>query len=632
MIKFGLIGCLALTIILLGLRLPDTPPRQYRDPVPPSQKVAHSSHCAGCHGYDDTKMALVDEAGNDVNIYDDWQISMMGLSAHDPFWRATLAHEVNLFPTAQAAIETTCLKCHAPLGSIQAHLHGLNYTYQNMLGDSLGLDGASCSSCHQQPAQNLGQGHSGNFTMDTNRVFFGHYPNPFKGPMQIYVGFEPVFSDHIYSSGVCSGCHTLITETLNEQGNPTGNFFVEQATYHEWLNSIYSIQGKECQTCHLPFIPDNVVIATDFLALEGRQPFGLHQFFGANTAMLSLMNEYKDELGLPKPTGDLAWEESINNNRKSLQKAADITIEPITIANDTLYTRITIKNKAGHKLPSGYPSRVAWLEVILIDHDELDTIYANGLMDAQGHILGRDFPVEPHHEISKSAEDVQIYELAMSDAKGNLTTRLNAAYKPLKDNRILPTGFQRNHTTYDTVAIWGNALTDINYDEESARGQDEIEYRIALNGRDGFGDLHISLHYQTLPPRWMDDIFTNDTIPQVALFKSMYQGYKTFDEVLDTLHVNDINLNSVATHFPTENDQFLITPNPVADKSLFLFYPDEWNNALMSYRIMNSEGKIMQQDQLSNNIQLKEDVAPSVYYFLIYDQSKLIGLRRFIVL
>ena len=269
MIKFGLIGCLALTIILLGLRLPDTPPRQYRDPVPPSQKVAHSSHCAGCHGYDDTKMALVDEAGNDVNIYDDWQISMMGLSAHDPFWRATLAHEVNLFPTAQAAIETTCLKCHAPLGSIQAHLHGLNYTYQNMLGDSLGLDGASCSSCHQQPAQNLGQGHSGNFTMDTNRVFFGHYPNPFKGPMQIYVGFEPVFSDHIYSSGVCSGCHTLITETLNEQGNPTGNFFVEQATYHEWLNSIYSIQGKECQTCHLPFIPDNVVIATDFLALEG---------------------------------------------------------------------------------------------------------------------------------------------------------------------------------------------------------------------------------------------------------------------------------------------------------------------------------------------------------------------------
>jgi hypothetical protein len=38
----------------------------------------------------------------------------------------------------------------------------------------------------------------------------------------------------------------------------------------------------------------------------------------------------------------------------------------------------------------------------------------------------------------------------------------------------------------------------------------------------------------------------------------------------------------------------------------------------MSYRILDSEGKIVQQDQLSNNIQLKEDVPPSLYYILIY--------------
>src|SRR5678815_721474 len=136
MIKFGLLGSLALTIILFGLTFPDKPPKHYRDPVPQSQKVAHSSHCAGCHGHDDTAMALVDASGKDVNIFDDWQISMMGMAAHDPFWRATLAHEVNLFPTAQSAIETTCLKCHAPLGSIQAHLNGLDYSYQTMLSDT----------------------------------------------------------------------------------------------------------------------------------------------------------------------------------------------------------------------------------------------------------------------------------------------------------------------------------------------------------------------------------------------------------------------------------------------------------------------------------------------------------------
>jgi hypothetical protein len=105
MIKFGLLGSLALTIILLGLTFPDKPPKHYRDPVPPSQKVAHSSHCAGCHGHDDTAMALVDASGKDVNIFDDWQISMMGMAAHDPFWRATLAHEVNLFPTANRLLK-----------------------------------------------------------------------------------------------------------------------------------------------------------------------------------------------------------------------------------------------------------------------------------------------------------------------------------------------------------------------------------------------------------------------------------------------------------------------------------------------------------------------------------------------
>jgi hypothetical protein len=226
---------------------------------------------------------------------------------------------------------------------------------------------------------------------------------------------------------------------------------------------IYPAQGKECQTCHLPFIPDEVVIATDLLALEPRQPFGLHQFFGANTAMLSLMNDHQDELGLPKASSQLAWTESINNNRLSLQKAADISIEPVIVKDDTLYASLTIKNKTGHKLPTGYPSRVAWLEVILVDHFGTDTIYANGVLDEHGHIIGRDLPVEPHYEISHSADEVQIYELAMSDAAGNLTTRLNAAFQPLKDNRILPAGFRKTNTVYDTVAIWGNALNDSNY-------------------------------------------------------------------------------------------------------------------------------------------------------------------------
>lgn len=446
-------------------------------------KVAHSSHCSGCHGVDETGLALVDADGNDVSIFDDWQISMMGLSARDPFWRATMAHEVNLYPTAKQAIESTCLKCHAPLGSFEATRNNQPYSYDIMLGDSLGLDGVSCSACHQQPAAGLGAGFSGNYTLDTNRLMFGHYPNPFKGPMQIYVGFEPEFSDHIYSSGVCAGCHTLITETLQPDGTPSGDFFVEQATYHEWLNSIYPAQGKECQTCHMPFINDGVIIATDFAALEPREPYGLHQFFGSNTAMLDLMNANKENLGIPSGESSHAWDESINNNRISLSNAAELSVPSLYIVDDTMFLSLTVKNKTGHKLPSGYPSRLAWIEISLKESTDQDAFYSNGALGPDGNIAGRDHPFEPHHQVSRSADDVQIYEMVMSDLGGHLTTRLNAAFKPLKDNRLLPTGFRVDHAVFDTVATWGNVNEDPDFTTESNNGLDRIEYRIPLDGK-----------------------------------------------------------------------------------------------------------------------------------------------------
>ena len=362
--KYGLVFLVLSSALILGLTSPPLFPDPYRDPVPPSQKVAHSNHCAGCHGKDETGLAMVDLSGNDVNIHDDWQISMMGLSAYDPFWRATLVNEVAVYPGAKHAIESTCLKCHAPIGSFQSHFDGKAYSYSQMLNDSLGLDGVSCSSCHQQPMEDLGKGHSGNFSMDTNRVFYGQFPDPFAGSMQIYVGFEPMFSDHIYDSGICAGCHTLITETLHEDGTPSGNFFAEQATYHEWLNSVFPSRNTECQTCHMPFIDDPVIIASELAALEPRSPYGLHQFFGANTAMLEMMQEHKEILGLPEVREE-AWHESIENNRLSLQNASELEVTSWLVHNDTLHINLALTNLTGHKLPSGYPNRLLWIQVVL---------------------------------------------------------------------------------------------------------------------------------------------------------------------------------------------------------------------------------------------------------------------------
>ncbi len=629
MIKYSVLVLLGVAVLILGLTSPVFDPR--RDPVPEVQKVAHSSHCAGCHGRDESGMSLVDGAGNDVNIHDDWQISMMGLSAHDPFWRATVAHETNIYPTAREEIETTCLKCHAPLGSIQSHLTGLPYSFEMMLGDSLGLDGVSCSSCHQQPAKNLGKGHSGNFTIDTNRVLFGPYPNPVQGPMQIYVGFDPVFSDHIYSSGVCAGCHTLITKTLDEDGIPTGDFFTEQATYHEWLNSVYPSQGKECQSCHMPFIADSVVIATDLLALDKRYPFGLHQFFGANTAMLSMMQSNKDELGLPSGSTSHAWSESIENNRISLGKAATLEILSLHVANDTLYLDLNVKNKSGHKLPSGYPSRITWVRIIMTDEISNDTIYKNGLMDAEGNIDGRNHPFEPHHEVSRSTEDVQIYEMVMSDIYGDLTTRLNGAFEPLKDNRLLPLGFRRNHSTYDTVAVWGNAASDPQYDTESNKGADIIQYRIPLNGKKGLANLNVALNYHTFPSRWMNDLFSNDTVDLVVDFKEMYSGYENYVEVIDTLSVEKINLATSAIQEKDVAFSITLFPNP-GDGSQVMISSSLPKVLHLYYELIDMNGMIINTGSVKDKIILPFQLKPGIYYFVFYEKSKMIAVKPYTVL
>ena len=621
------------TILILGLTFPGGPDGQDRVPVPAQQKVAHSSHCSGCHGVDETGLALVDGAGNDVSIFDDWQISMMGLASRDPFWRATVTHEVNLYPSAQSAIETTCLKCHAPLGSFESRRLGQPYTFENMLSDTLGLDGVSCSACHQQPANAIGNDFSGNYTLDTNRILFGHYPNPFKGPMQIYVGFEPEFSDHIYSSGVCAGCHTLVTETLQPDGMPSGNFFVEQATYHEWLNSSFSSQGKECQSCHMPFINDEVIIATDFAALEPRQPYGLHQFFGANTAMLELMRDNQETLNLPHPEGSHAWDESITNNRKSLASAAELDIASMYVFGDTLYLSLSVRNRSGHKLPSGYPSRLAWLELSLQVSGSKDLIYVNGQLDENGNIEGRDLPYEPHHEISRSSDDVQIYEMAMSDLSGHLTTRLNAAFEPLKDNRLLPLGFNRNHSAYDTVAVWGEATSDPDYSAQSSDGMDRIEYRIPLQGHKGFGSLEIKLNYQTLPARWMADLFTNDTLELVGQFKSMYQDYKAHHELIDMVLLDSIDLSTSAISPVLDVLAFSLKPNPTDGQWLDILLNHGYGQLEnLRYQITDIEGKVLQAASFSERIDLPPSIKKGVYYYALFDQRRLIAVKPFVVL
>ena len=263
-------------------------------PLDSGESFLTPTNCRGCHGYDTLGIGNVDANGNDVNLYDDWETSMMGLAGVDPLWKAKVSHEILTNPPHSDDLQTFCTSCHAPMGHFSAIYKGFpHYLLSNLDTDALGKAGVACMGCHSIGDSLLGSLFSGNIPYDTSRHIYGPFTAPMQGPMQLYVGLTPEFSLHMGEGRLCSSCHTLISNTVDTSGNPTGGTFVEQATFHEWENSVYPGQQIICQSCHMPQIEDPVIIANGNIALAPRSPFNLHSFAGANSFMVNLIKTNK---------------------------------------------------------------------------------------------------------------------------------------------------------------------------------------------------------------------------------------------------------------------------------------------------------------------------------------------------
>ncbi|MGB1217639.1 MAG: hypothetical protein ACPG5P_07170, partial [Saprospiraceae bacterium] len=408
-----------------------------------------SNHCKGCHGSDPSGYAMHTSDGTDVNIYDDWRATMMANSAKDPFWRAKVSHEVLINPAHADDIENSCTSCHAPLGHYNAYFKGdPHYTISDLLVDTVGLDGVSCVGCHQMTAGN-GNTFSGEIEYDTTGNLYGPFEDVFEGPMQLYTGYEPVQGEHITESEVCASCHTLIVNTVDLAGNYTGGTFVEQATYHEWLNSRYSVQDITCQECHMPRLDEPIVTATGYLALDGQFPYGQHELAGANTFMLKLMKENRAALGIEARAED--FDSTLAATYRMLQqKTLDSDLQFVNEANDTAYFELTLMNKAGHKFPSGYPSRIAYVE-FRVEDEAGNTMFHSGKLDSNNALMDINPNYEPHYDIIRAEDQVQVYQVVNADVNGDFSTVLERGAMTLKDNRLPPQGFTKSHYTIDTV-------------------------------------------------------------------------------------------------------------------------------------------------------------------------------------
>src|SRR4030095_4286319 len=82
-----------------------------RTPIDSDQYFLGSINCKGCHGFDTLHIANIDENGVDINLFDDWQTTMMGNAAKDPLWRAKVSHEILVNPGHSTEMQTKCTSC-----------------------------------------------------------------------------------------------------------------------------------------------------------------------------------------------------------------------------------------------------------------------------------------------------------------------------------------------------------------------------------------------------------------------------------------------------------------------------------------------------------------------------------------
>jgi len=586
-------------------------------PIDSGQYFLNSSHCQGCHGYDSAQQANVDESGNSVNLFDHWQSTMMANAARDPLWRAKVSHEIQVNPAHSAELQDKCLDCHAPMGRYTALFHGIpHYGLADLAYDSLGRDGVSCSGCHTIDSA-VGHTYSGIIPFDTTHRIYGPFEFPSTGPMQLYEGYTPTYSTHMNQARFCSPCHTLITQSVDLSGNFTGGTFVEQATYQEYLNSRFPADSITCQTCHMPHLADAIIIANGFSALQPRYPFNQHTFVGGNSFMVKMIKDNKTSLGAEAE--DWQFDSTIAATNDLLQHSINFNLQLDSAVNDTGYFNVRIENKAGHKFPSGYPSRRAVVQFIMTDAIG-NTIFKSGTFASDFRVIGETPQFESHHDVISQSDVPQIYELVMGDVNNNFTSVLERASVILKDNRIPPQGFTTASNVYDTVKISNDALADADFNKTNSvegSGVDFVHYRVPLGTLSGSVNIYARVFYQSVPPKWVDELFTYNSA-EIDTFRNMFNNADQTPVLIASDSIINIALSIKAN---TGDAAIKVYPTITADGKVFV---QSTSGVIQQIEVYNSEGKKLNPTGFVKGIgsSISLPSAPGVYFIKILIDSK----------
>lgn len=486
-----------------------------------------STRCVACHN------GLKTPSGQDISIGFQWSASIMANSARDPYWQGSVRRESIDHPDASADLQDECSTCHMPAQHLIDKANGRKTQVFSRLplskhreSNHFAEDGVTCSVCHQVERTGLGthQTFNGNVVVASST---DRHNRPEYGPFAVdaghqtimhssTAGFVPQQAAHIRDAGLCGSCHTLYTVARGPGGKPVGQL-PEQMPFLEWEHSDYRTK-QTCQQCHMPEVAGAVPVT----ALYGPKREGMHRhvFIGGNFLMEQMLNDHRDDLGVTAQPEVLQDANNLTSEFVRTQSAR-LDLLDIQRTDSGLSFVVKVNNLTGHKLPTAYPSRRIWLHVTVRDNSG-QTVFESGALNPDGSIVGNDndanpLRFEPHYTEISSPDQVEIFEPILKDEKGHVTTGLLSAIGYLKDNRILPSGFDKQTADHD-IAVVGQAHDDPSFIGGSA----SVRYLIR-SATSGPYRIHVELWYQPVGFRWAHNFESYRSAAEPRRFLDYYE-------------------------------------------------------------------------------------------------------------
>ena len=429
--------------------------------------------------------AMRDIKGRDISPYTELQSSMMGLAARDPYFLAAVRRELAYRPGHET--EAVCLACHAPVGYAEDPALTLDELER---GDrpaaALGRDGTGCLGCHAMQ----------DGVLRRDRVAFGSLAQPLADAMLAMSKTRPVPSAAISSSALCGSCHTVVIGGLLEQG-----------TFLEWQASSFARAGDDhgtCQSCHQPSgdpeTNDPSPISTPFSTrppnAPSRDDYRHHQLRGGNAYLLGQLAAHAAWTNAA-PAEELAAART--STQHFLTTAADLQL-----AASHTGVHVTVENRTGHKLPTGFPTRRMWLHAVAVDAQGA-IVFESGshrrgavLVGGRGIRIDQAGAILPHATRIERPEQVAIWEAVPVDDHGRPTHVMFAATRFATDDRIVPRGWRDAPGTVAPIGVDG--------DPDFVPGSDGVDYLLPGTAV----RLDVELLYQSIPPETLESYASSD--------------------------------------------------------------------------------------------------------------------------